>query len=219
MSTDMGSTWAAINSGLSGGGLIVASLISHGESVYAGTAAGAWKRSLSEVIILQASPATLSIDAESNSTATFNITSNVNWTLSNTESWLTLSTTNGTGNATITATAQKNPTTNTRNATITVQGTGAENQSVVVTQKGSTTGIEESEQDGVSIYPNPVSATLRIEGIGDDSKVHIYNINGMLVLSIEKPENLIDISDLPSGAYFIRVKDKSRFVTKKFVKQ
>jgi hypothetical protein len=114
MSTDRGSTWTAINSGLSGGGLLGISLLSDGESLYAGTAAGAWKRSLSEVVVLNASPTSLSIGAPSNSTATLNITSNVNWTVSSPETWLSVSSSTGTGNATITLTAQKNPTTNTR---------------------------------------------------------------------------------------------------------
>ncbi len=86
--------------------------------------------------ILVVSATTLAIAAPANSTQTFDITSNLNWSLASSAPWLTTSVPNGTNNATITLTAQANPSTTPRTATITISGTGVGNQTILVTQAG-----------------------------------------------------------------------------------
>jgi hypothetical protein len=75
----------------------------------------------------------LTIDQSANSTKTFDITTTASWTLSSNQSWLTPSVTSGTGNATITLTAQANPSYDTRKANITVLGSST-TKTIVVTQ-------------------------------------------------------------------------------------
>ncbi len=84
--------------------------------------------------LLTVSTNALTIGSSDNSTATFNITSNLNWTAASNETWLTISNESGTGNSTITLTATANPNTTPRTATVTVSATGVPSQNIVVTQ-------------------------------------------------------------------------------------
>ncbi len=83
---------------------------------------------------LSVSTNTLNVSSANGSTASFNVTSNINWTVSSDQSWLTVSPVSGTGNGTVTVTAEANPTAATRTATITVSGSGVTSQTVTVTQ-------------------------------------------------------------------------------------
>ena len=65
-----------------------------------------------------------------------NITSNTNWTILNSETWLTASSTSGTGNAAVTLSAQENRATIPRQAIVTISGIGVGNKTIVVTQEG-----------------------------------------------------------------------------------
>jgi hypothetical protein len=85
---------------------------------------------------LSVSPATVNVAAAANSTGTFNITSNTSWTVTDNQSWLTVSPTSGSNNGTVTATAQANTSTSARTATVTVSATGLPSQTVTVTQSG-----------------------------------------------------------------------------------
>jgi hypothetical protein len=72
----------------------------------------------------------------SSGTTSFDVTSNIEWTSSNNQTWCTV-TPSGTGNGTITAIYQLNPGAFTRIAAITVSGSGVSDQVVTVTQLGS----------------------------------------------------------------------------------
>src|SRR5450432_4615182 len=79
---------------------------------------------------------TLTIGASSISKDTFKITSNIAWTASSDQTWLTLSATNGNGNASIVATAAVNfGDSATRSANITIKASGASDQTIAVTQQ------------------------------------------------------------------------------------
>ena len=70
-------------------------------------------------------------------TATYSISSNVAWTATDNQSWLTLSPDSGSGNATITVTYTANPNNLPRTATITLNGAGiSTNQQATLIQAG-----------------------------------------------------------------------------------
>jgi YVTN family beta-propeller protein len=83
---------------------------------------------------LSVSTNTLNVASANGSTASFNITSNINWTVVSDQNWLSVNPASGTGNGTITVTALANPSAVIRTATITVSGTGVASQTVTVTQ-------------------------------------------------------------------------------------
>lgn len=72
---------------------------------------------------LSISPATQQV-AAINDTTLLNISSNINWNITDDSPWLTLSATNGTGNDTVKAIFSKNTSSDSRTATITVSGNG-----------------------------------------------------------------------------------------------
>lgn len=85
---------------------------------------------------LTVSTTSLSLGASAAST-TFSITSNVSWTTSDNQSWLTVSPTSGSNNATVTVTATANTGTSSRSGTVTVTG-GSLTRTITVTQAGAT---------------------------------------------------------------------------------
>ena len=78
---------------------------------------------------------------------------------------------------------------------------------------GGTTSINEFEQNQklVAVYPNPFgnSTTFVVDGAsqGDQSKLRIYNVLGIEVISktIVESSTTLDTSNLPSGMYFYKV--------------
>lgn len=65
---------------------------------------------------------------------TVDVTSNITWTAVSNQSWLAVAPTTAFGNTTVTFTAQENPTTSTRTASVTFSGNGVTDQVVTVTQ-------------------------------------------------------------------------------------
>jgi len=84
--------------------------------------------------ILNLSPVALNIGYAANSTASFTITSNIGWTISIDKNWLTAGNLSGTGNSTITLTADANPYGPEQTATVTVIGAYGGSKTVTVTQ-------------------------------------------------------------------------------------
>jgi len=80
------------------------------------------------------SAATANIATGSGSTATVELTSNIAWTASSDQTWLAMSPTSGTGNKTLTFTAEANTAATTRTATVTLSATGVTSLTVTVTQ-------------------------------------------------------------------------------------
>lgn len=74
--------------------------------------------------------------------------------------------------------------------------------------------------DELQIYPNPFLNEVRLELLNAEIKdVHVYNLRGTLLLNI-KMTSSIDLPDLPSGIYIIRVMTKDgRSFLKKILKQ
>jgi hypothetical protein len=168
---------------------------------------------------LSVSATSLNIGAAQNSTNTFNIVSNTNWNVLSNQSWLTLSTLTGSANASITLTAAKNPTTSTRIASITVTAQGIEAKTITVTQDASATGIEGITELGNMVYPNPVSNTLYFKLQFKDALISVYDLYGKLVIQKVLIGKLLDVSDLKSGVYNLKIESKNQIYSSFFVKQ
>jgi len=71
----------------------------------------------------------------------------------------------------------------------------------------------------VSIYPNPASEFLTIQGLSENTAYTIKDISGKLIRSgiISENEN-VDISDLKSGIYFIDFKCTDSNIVQEFIK-
>ena len=87
------------------------------------------------------------------------------------------------------------------------------------------TGIKITEQNLISIYPNPTSGIFSITGETQSfEKIVITNISGKVIYESNHQqfidsENQIDISSQPSGIYFIKITTDKNILTGKIVKE
>ena len=73
--------------------------------------------------------------------------------------------------------------------------------------------------NAISVYPNPTSGKFYIS-TDTYSTVDVYNVNGQIVSHFDTDgRNCIDISDLSTGMYFVRIASDNGVVTKKLIKK
>jgi hypothetical protein len=70
----------------------------------------------------------------------------------------------------------------------------------------------------IAMYPNPVGDMLYLSGTEGISRVEVYSINGMLVISSNAVSDSIEMNTLKSGIYFLKVFSGQDVSTMKFVK-
>ncbi len=74
--------------------------------------------------------------------------------------------------------------------------------------KPNTTGVSIPETaDMLNIYPNPVMDVLHIVNAAAKSKIQISDLNGNVIMSQQLIENRINIKQLRTGIYFIRIEN------------
>ena len=81
-----------------------------------------------------------------------------------------------------------------------------------------TASVNEFNKSLLTIYPNPADNFISIENLLVDSKVELIDVVGKKIKSfkIESQNQKLDINDLNSGVYFVKVDDKA---TAKFIKR
>ncbi|MDR7208489.1 T9SS type A sorting domain-containing protein [Flavobacterium piscis] len=84
-----------------------------------------------------------------------------------------------------------------------------------------TLGLGENiEVSNLTVYPNPVSEQLYISSDNQKVKsVTIYNLSGSVVKNISNEVESIDVSDLATGNYLVRVTTDQGTTTKKIIKK
>ncbi|MBS7230258.1 T9SS type A sorting domain-containing protein [Flavobacterium psychroterrae] len=83
----------------------------------------------------------------------------------------------------------------------------------------STLGLNDNfESQKLILYPNPVTNQLYISS-ENIQKVEIYNVLGALLKTIEKETESIDLSNLTTGNYIVRVTTEKGSFTKKIIKK
>lgn len=80
--------------------------------------------------------------------------------------------------------------------------------------------VDEFDASVFSMYPNPVDDLLSINFI-NDAYYTLINLNGQIVIqgNLTRGESTIDLSNITSGIYFLKVKTEEGIVTKKLIKQ
>ncbi len=104
------------------------------------------------------SPKTLNIGYQASNTSTLDITTAIGWTVASDQTWLTASSASGTGNGTVTLTATANTALASRIANVTVTGSDATTNTVVVTQNGAP----------VSDSPTPTAPAANVKAVFSD---------------------------------------------------
>jgi hypothetical protein len=74
------------------------------------------------------------------------------------------------------------------------------------------------QQNWVSLYPNPASETVRIEGVRP-AEVQVYNALGQVVKTV-RGTNEVPVMDLLQGVYLLRIADaEGKVYTNKITKR
>jgi len=68
------------------------------------------------------------------------------------------------------------------------------------------------------VYPNPTQGEIKIESKHQIGLVSIYNLLGKKVMETQLTNNVLKITKLPNGIYFIKVKTEKGISTQKIVK-
>ena len=90
-------------------------------------------------------------------------------------------------------------------------------QDIVLAAFFNGTGVDENDGANITVYPNPATDRIHIEGIEADSEIGIYNMMGIRVKSLTlHGEEDIAVSDLTAGIYLIRIND---CISVRFVKR
>ncbi len=94
-----------------------------------------------------------------------------------------------------------------KHTTIIIQGNSSKNNSIM--------GIENTQKNEVTIYPNPSKDVIYLVSINNIliNKVVIYNAIGQKIINIETPYKEIDISNLSIGYYILEVY-QNEFISK-----
>ena len=86
-----------------------------------------------------------------------------------------------------------------------------------------TTGIESWLENSVTLYPNPAKeyVDIRVDGDLNVTTMEMYDVYGKLINTVNVIDNptRINVSNLASGMYFVRVTTEAGAVTKTFVKK
>ena len=81
-----------------------------------------------------------------------------------------------------------------------------------------TASVDDQNQLDISIYPNPTSDIVFIEGNYSQLKVVVYDILGKQVIN-KSITNSIDISHLEKGVYILQLSDGAKVTTKRIIKK
>lgn len=117
------------------------------------------------------------------------------------------------------------------NLIVTPQSQGATDLLVVVNSNGKTvektvnavvsdlSSVEANAMNRIKVYPTLVDGSFRISGIDDACEVSVFNSLGMEV-SRQFVENgqPVDMSGMPKGSYFVRIKVGNTVHTEKIIK-
>ncbi len=77
--------------------------------------------------------------------------------------------------------------------------------------------VASNELTGVSVYPNPATDVLNINGLTEDASIEIYALNGQLIKTIELAlgTSAISVEELNAGTYIVKATTANGTLTSK----
>ena len=82
----------------------------------------------------------------------------------------------------------------------------------------STNGLIDHNDISFSVYPNPVTSVLNIKSDNAIQKIEVFSVTGQSILTSLNSE-IIDLSGLTSGVYFVKAYSNTGMATQKIIKQ
>lgn len=82
-------------------------------------------------------------------------------------------------------------------------------------------GIKEDKISNTKFYPNPLNGNKLYIETNQSLKIEIFNILGKRIISdeVNSNKNYLNVSDLNSGMYLIKISNDNQTITKKLIKQ
>ena len=80
-----------------------------------------------------------------------------------------------------------------------------------------TASIDDQNYLNISIYPNPISDIVYLDGNYSQLKAVVYDILGKQVMN-QPITNHIDISQLDKGVYILKLSDGAKLTTQRILK-
>ena len=71
----------------------------------------------------------------------------------------------------------------------------------------------------ISVYPNPVKHTLNFKLKEKVNKVEVYDLSGRIVSALFVTENKVDVSDLKTGPYIVKIYTDKGIMNTKIIKE
>lgn len=94
----------------------------------------------------------------------------------------------------------------------------SDNETIAATDKISSDAND--KKISIALYPNPATNFISVKTNSSFEQCYIADVTGKIVKNISSDEtNYIDLSELKSGIYFIKVVALNETITKKFIKQ
>ncbi|MBN2521450.1 MAG: leucine-rich repeat protein [Bacteroidales bacterium] len=157
----------------------------------------------------------------SETNASVNVISNINWTADCVDGWLTINPDSGIDFTKITLAASANNDNQDRTATITISAPDMSDQTITVTQKGlEILDIMKESITDYKIYPNPAKEGFTVSNINDMTNLIISDLNGKVVYKSDiKNNHYVNLSELQQGIYIVKLSGFRKTAVHKLVKE
>ncbi len=95
------------------------------------------------------------------------------------------------------------------------------NTTITISENSITTTVEEAKPEELSLFPNPTSDLLRVEGsaLNTHRTVYILDASGRLVQESSLSSGSVDVSRLAAGSYMLQLTFNGKVISRKFTKQ
>ncbi|MCG8700938.1 MAG: T9SS type A sorting domain-containing protein, partial [Bacteroidales bacterium] len=145
--------------------------------------------------------------------AIVDISSNINWEVISTKSWVNISKSFGSDDASIKVKVDKNPGKNSRSANVVFYGPGVDTVKLIVYQRAGnfvSNKANNKQCNDLVLYPNPVNDILKVKSTNKTkiSSMTVTNLHGNTLLheSVNEYETNIDFTLFSDGVYIIQLK-------------
>ena len=78
-------------------------------------------------------------------------------------------------------------------------------------------GINEYVQNELTVFPNPASNWVTINGVAPNTTIRLLDLNGSMVKT--SVGNVFSVSELPAGVYILEAATNTEIIRSRFVKQ
>ena len=95
------------------------------------------------------------------------------------------------------------------------------NQTLTITEGDNALSVQNEEFSDLSIHPNPVNDFLNINTAANliNRNISVFDISGKTVINQKLKSNVLNVSQLQSGVYILKIESDGKLINRKFIKQ